>query len=183
MKGRFYWMVIQNERQLKNAMMVQMKKAMKFASDKIANEIAESVQSKTTLGDSEYYNATYQFFNSVIIPKIETSGFSVSVTIGMDYTQMQSMEQERGYNAHMSFDGSTEHENKSIPEWLLSWWDEGTYNNGKEVKSHKIEKTNYWKNVMGDRGTADNPNYEKMFKKFRKYFEEELKKIGMVKKI
>ena len=179
MKGRFYWMpIIRNEAELKFAMMGQIQKAMKFASDKIADEIALSVQSKTTPATSKYYDATYQFFNSVIIPKTVMKGNCVSVTIGMDSTQMKSMTQDKGYNAHMSFDGSTEYEGKSIPEWLLSWWDEGT-----SGSSHQVKETNYWQDVMGDRGTSDNPNYDKMFEKFKNYFQEYMRKIGVVKNI
>lgn len=173
-------MAITNEAQLKFTMMSLIEKAMKFASDKITYELSESVRSNVaTREESKNYSRTGEFFKSVIVPKIELNGNFISVTLGMDSEKMQSVAQyENLYNAHMSMNWDTEYLGKSIPEWLLSWWDEGTNN----IHYGNMPRTNYWQNVMGDRGTKDNPNYDKMFEKFNNYFQEYIQKIGIVKK-
>jgi hypothetical protein len=173
--------LITNEIQLKNFVLSIVKKAMKVASDSLANELAQSVSSKTTKGSmAPVYETTWQFLNSVIIPEILVKNNKISVKIGMDYNQMKSFSQEDNYfNAHMSLNGDTSFEGKSIPQWLLTWWDEGT--KGKN-SPHLIDRTNYWKDVMGDRGSKDNPNYSKMFNKFKRLFEAEMRKTGILKK-
>lgn len=172
-------MAITNEIQLQNMLLANIAKAMKIASWQIRQELYINIFSNVSiLPDSNSYDRTDEFLKSVINPVVKISGGSVSVEVGMDYTKMSSsVGGYAKYNQHMSLDKSTTWGGHTIPEWLLSWWDTGTSGAN---SPHWINKTNYWYDVMGDRGDSPNPQYETLAKTFKKVFYEELGKIGSV---
>jgi len=177
-------MNITNDAQLKAAILKELSVALDKAATKIHDQLWDDILSKIySTPESEFYERTKEFLNSVIKPKVKINGFRVEVTVGMDSSAMTSKEDESHFfNKHMDIFGNSEWKRENdikIPEALLTWWDEGT--KGKSI--HKIIGTDYWFDVMGDRGCKDNPDYQKAIDVIDKIVDEELSKIGVVQRI
>lgn len=172
---------ITNDVELRTYVLKEVQKAMKIASNRIGQQLWLNVFSRTSiLPETEFYERTGQFLDSVIRnPEVEVNGNSVSVVIGMDSSEMKPMMGSAGQlNQHMSYRGVDSWRGMSVSEALLSWEDFGTNNN----TFPSLEKTNYWYDVMGDRGYKDNPDYKTMEKTFDEIMYKELSKIGTVVK-
>ena len=175
---------ITSEQELRKYMIKELGNAIKIAAEKIQDELWNNVGNQIySHPQGRFYDRTHEFLKSVIQPKIKVTSKSIEVTIGMNSDVMNSGFGEPGkFNQHMSLNGDTSYEGKSISEWLLIWWDDGT-----EQKNNpylpELPQTNYWYEVMGDRGSKDNPEYKKFQKTFEDIVTQELSKIGQVNKI
>ena len=172
---------ITNDAELRAYVLIEIQRAMKMASAKIGQELWMNVFSRTSiLPETEFYERTGQFLDSVIrIPQVEVSGNSVSVEIGMDSSKMSPMMGLPGQlNKHIGDKGVDSWRGMSISEALLSWEDYGTNNSS----FPSLEKTNYWYDVMGDRGYKDDPDYKTMEKTFDEIMYRELSKLGTITK-
>jgi len=173
---------ITNDAELRAYVLLEIQRAMKTASAKIGQQLWMNVFSRTSiLPETEFYERTGQFLDSVIRnPKVEVYGNSVSVEIGMDSSKMEPSEGTPGQlNKHMDYQGNENWHGMSIAEALLSWEDYGTHN----TSFPSLERTNYWYDVMGDRGFEDNPDYKTMEKTFDEIMYKELSKIGRITKM
>ena len=174
-------MNITNDAQLKAAILKELKIALDKASAKIQLQLWDSIFSKIySKPESEFYDRTREFLDSVIKPEVKTNGFSVEVTLGMDSSKMTpTQNDDRFFNAHMDIYGNEEWHGETIPESLLSWWDTGTTNS----KLPSLPQTDYWFDIMGDRGYKDNPDYQKAIDIIEETVEKELSKIGIIRRI
>lgn len=171
-------MNITNDAQLKAAILKELSVALDKAATKIHDQLWDSVFSAIySKPESDFYERTRQFLHSVIKPKVEIKGLNIEVTVGMDSDVMEPERSEDSiFNRHMDVYGSEYWKGEYIPEALLSWWDTGTSNN----KFPSLPQTDYWLDVMGDRGYKENAVYQKAIDVFDNAVEEELKKIGVV---
>lgn len=173
---------ITSDAELKAALIQTIKNAMKIASARIGQELWVSVFSRTSiLPETEFYERTGQFLESVIRnPEVKVEGNSISVTFGMDSSKMSpSMGFPGQLNKHASDKGVDSWHGMSVSEALLSWEDYGTDNSS----FPSLERTNYWYDVMGDRGYKDKPDYKTMEKTFNEIIYSELSKAGIVSRI
>lgn len=169
---------ITNETQLRMVIVQELKKALQIAAQNIHDELWDNIFSRIySKSESEFYERTQEFLDSVIHPIVKVNGFDVEVTIGMDSSRMHPRQGDSGmFNQHMDIYGNDSWHGKSIPESLLSWWDTGTTNS----RLPELDKTDYWFDVMGDRGYKDNPDYKNAQKIFDEAIVRELSKIGIV---
>jgi hypothetical protein len=170
---------ITNDVELRTYVLKEVQKAMKIASNRIGQQLWLNVFSRISiLPETEFYERTGQFLDSIIRnPEVEVNGNSVSVVIGMDSSKMKPMMSSTGQlNQHSSYMGVDSWRGMSVSEALLSWEDYGTDNN----IFPSLQQTNYWYDVMGDRGYKGNPDYKTMEKTFDEIMYKELSNIGTV---
>ena len=172
--------IINNDTELKAVMLKKISDALFEAASEIQNQLWTKVFSEV-YGKSEtaFYERTNQFFKSIIKPEVKTNGLEVSVTIGIDSSKMSPQIGRDGmFNKHMSQLGADSWRGMTISEALLSWYDYGTDNSS----FPSIPQTNYWYDVMGDRGYKDNPDYKNMKKTFDEIVNKEIGKLGFITK-
>lgn len=172
-------MEIKDENQLKELISQELEKALRNIAQNISSQLTENIL-QDIYGNpvSEYYDRTMQFLKSVIKPTVTIKGDSVSVTIGMDSSLIESsLGGKNKLNKHMSVDGSDVWNGIPISEAILTWWDEGTKNS--PIKN--LSATNYWTKVMGDSGRKNNPNYNKLESVINQEIIKALSKFGDIK--
>ena len=170
--------LIKNEAQLREVIIENLRKSMESLAENITDKLMKNINERiySVGSSSEYYERTYQFFDAIIIPKVEVKGNKVSVEVGMDYTRLKpQMGSEGQFNKHMGFPSVDSWRGMTVGEALLSWWDYGTTDGIVNLK-----QTNYWYDVFGDRACSSNPNYKKLDDLIDKIISQELGEIGVV---
>lgn len=172
---------ITNDAELKAVLLKEISVALNKAAFEIQNQLWIKIFSEIYMKpESDFYQRTDEFFKCVIKPEVKVDGFTVSVEIGMDSSKMSPIiDSNPMFNKHMSQTGADSWRGMTISEALLSWYDYGTDNN----VMPSVQKTNYWYDIMGDRGYKDNPDYKNMEKVFDEIIYKELSKIGTVTKM
>ena len=100
-------MEIKDENQLKELISQELEKALGNIAQNISSQLTENIL-QDVYGNpvSEYYDRTMQFLKSVIKPNVTIKGDSVSVTIGMDSSLIESsLGGKNKLNKHMSVNG------------------------------------------------------------------------------
>jgi len=167
-----------------SAMLIRdLKTAMQEVADDITKELYDNLTGIYMYGRSEFYKRTEGFLNALIKPNVEVKGDTVTVTIGMDATAIQSNPRpttnNRSFGEHASFDGGKTWNGISVGEALLGWWDAGTDND----IAPSLPETNYWYDVFGDRGYKASPNYSKLDQLLRNKIYEKFGRYGDIKEI
>jgi hypothetical protein len=104
--------------------------SLKEVSKQVADKLTLIVEQDWYAGGADstlWYERTYQFLNAITKTDVKRNGqFGFQVEVLIDPSLIQS--QYNGFtffNQHMSLDGSTSYEGKSIGEWLIDWIEVG----------------------------------------------------------
>jgi hypothetical protein len=171
---------IKNESQLQTVIIESMRQSMESLAKNITDQLMKNINERiySSGSSSQYYQRTYQFFDAIIMPKVEVKGNKVSVEVGMDYTKLKpQMGGEGQFNKHMGFPSVDSWRGMTVGEALLSWWDYGTADG-----IVNLRQTNYWYDVFGDRAYSSDPNYKKLDDLIDSIIHHELGEIGIVYK-
>jgi hypothetical protein len=188
LKWGIYWVqYITNDPQLRVLIERDISEALQEAAEKIQNKLSESMNNAIyNKPQSRYYKRTFGMMKSIFAPKINYSGGTINIEVGLDISQMEQTlsVSSRTFNAHMNQWGTKSFKQDpykwngiDVREGLVSWWDTGTSN---PSNLPSLPTTNYWKSVMGDRMDNPNPDYSKAWKIFEEELTKSLSKFGEI---
>lgn len=126
-------MDVTNDEQLISIIKDGVKAALQEVSKQVADKLTLIIEQDWYMSggsdSSLWYERTYQFLNAITRTDIKRNGqYGFQVEVFIDPSLIESQYNEATFfNQHMSLDGSTEYQGKSIGEWLIQWIELGQH--------------------------------------------------------